>query len=416
MIHRRNLELSAWALYDWASSGYAAIIQTFVFAPYFIQHIATDKTLGSTQWGFTIAFAGFIVSIGGPIFGAIADQSGRRKNWIATFTLLCVVSTALLWFVQPTHSYLTLSLVLLALGTIGSEFAFIFYNAMLPDLAEPNTIGRWSGWGWSVGYAGGLMSLLVAYYFFINPVTSWISVDQTTLIHVRATFPFTALWYLLFSLPFFFMISEIKPSKIPLRKAVYDGLVQLKTTFLNVHRYTNIIWFLVARMFFINGLTTLFAFAGVFAASIFDMSASKMIIFGIALHVTSGLGAALFGWVDDWIGSKRLIIISLTGLIIPTSVILLVKQEFLFWILSLIFGIFVGPVQAASRSMMVRLIPQGLQNEMFGFFAFSGKATAFSGPLLVALLTYHFDSLRVGMSVIIVLFLIGGLIMTRVKE
>ncbi|MGH7252663.1 MAG: MFS transporter, partial [Nitrospiraceae bacterium] len=150
--------LVSWAFYDWGSSAFATVIQTFVFAVYFTRHVAENETVGSVQWGNTLSAAAIVVAIGGPILGAMADQGGRRKPWIAGFTALCVGATALLWFVRPALEYVWLALLLVWLGTIGEEFAAIFYNAMLPNLTGPDRLGRWSGWGWSLGYAGGLAS------------------------------------------------------------------------------------------------------------------------------------------------------------------------------------------------------------------------------------------------------------------
>lgn len=406
--------LISWALYDWANSAFFAVIQTFVFATYFMQSVAADEAAGSAQWGNTISIAGLVIAIAGPALGAIADQKGRRKPWIAGFTLLCIVSTALLWFVAPSNDYLWLALVLIFLGTVGSECAIIFYNAMLPGLVTQNRMGRWSGWAWGLGYAGGLSCLLVALFVFVDGEQPPFGLNMEGAEHVRATFVLVAVWYLVFSLPLFLKTPDTPSKGIKIRSAVWKGWEQLKSSIVHVRKYKNIFRFLVARMIFIDALATVFAFGGIYAAGTFDMSERDVLLFGIGLNLTSGVGAALFAWIDDWIGSKKTILISLAGLIITTTTILLVETNLLFWITGLVLGVFVGPVQAASRTYMGRIAPDELRNQMFGLFALSGKVTAFLGPLLVGWLTYWVGSQRIGMSVIVVLFIIGFAIMLTV--
>lgn len=406
--------LLSWAFYDWANNGFTTVIQTFVFAAYFTRQVAENETVGSAQWGNTIGIAGLMVAICGPILGAIADQSGRRKPWIAGFTLLCVAATALLWLVKPSSDYVVLALLLVWLGTLGSEFAMIFYNAMLGALAKWEQLGRWSGWGWSMGYVGGLLCLVIALFAFVRADDPWLGLDRQAAEHVRATFVFAAGWYLLFALPLLLITPDTQGTGKRLKQAVGDGLRQLRESIREVRRYAHIVRFLVARIFYTDGLATLFAFGGVYAAGTFDMTEAEVLMFGIAINVTAGLGAALFAWVDDWIGGKRTILLSLLNLIIWGTLILLVDSQLAFWILGLLLGVFVGPVQAASRSFLTRTAPERLRNQMFGLYALSGKATAFMGPLLVGWVTYWAASQRVGMSVIVVYFVIGLILMMTV--
>lgn len=399
--------LFSWALYDWANSAFFAVIQTFVFATYFINSVASGEAVGSNQWGNIISLAGLLIAVGGPLLGAVADQTGRRKPWILGFSLLCIGATAMLWFVAPDSSYLWLALGMIFLGTVGSECAIIFYNAMLTDLAPSRVLGRWSGWAWGLGYAGGLACLLVALLVFIDVEQAPLGLDMAQSEHVRATFLLVALWYAVFSLPLFLMTPDTPRTEVPMRKAVRGGWKQLKESIAQVRSYRHIVRFLIARMLFIDGLATVFAFGGIYAAGTFEMNETQVLTFGIGLNLTAGVGAALFAWIDDRMGSKRTIVISLVGLILTTGSILLVTSELLFWIIGLALGIFVGPVQAAGRSWMARAAPHGLRNQMFGLFALSGKVTAFMGPFLVGWLTWLAGSQRVGMSVIVVLFCLG---------
>ena len=398
--------LWSWALYDWANSGFAALVQTFVFAAYFTKAVAENETLGTAQWGTMMGVAGLVIGLGGPVLGAVADQSGRRKPWLGTFTLLCVAATGLLWFVRPDVSCVWPGLLIAGIGTVGSEYAMIFYNAMLPELADSRSIGRWSGWGWGLGYAGGLILLVIALYGFVQP-PGWFGVPREQAMHVRAVMPLTAAWYLVFCLPLFLFSPDSKATGTPLYQAVGKAFSQLRDSLRRVRDYRGIAVFLLARMLYNDGLTTMFAFGGIYAAAAFGMSPSEVIMFGIGLNVTAGLGAAAFAWMDDRVGPRKTILASLTGLVVPGVAILLVTDKTLFWIFGLAIGIFVGPVQASSRSYLARVAPEEMRTEMFGLFALSGKLTSFLGPFLVGWLTLASGSQRVGMSAVIGLFVLG---------
>jgi MFS transporter, UMF1 family len=405
------LGLVSWALYDWANSAFATVIQTFVFATYFTQQVAANATAGTVLWSNTVMAAGIVIALGGPIVGAVADQGGRSKPWIATFTALCVGATALLWFVEPSPAFVWPAVLLVGLGTIGAEFATIFYNALLPRLAAPERVGRWSGWAWSLGYAGGLVCLIVALLAFVREDNPWFALDRHSAQPVRAVFLLAAGWYLLFALPFFCFTPDPHRAGKPLARAVRDGLQQLWASLRDLRQYGHLVRFLIAHMLYIDGLATIFAFGGIYAAGVFTMNAQEVLLFGIALNATAGLGAAGFAWVDDWLGAKPTILIALGGLIVFTTLILVVESRQWFWVCGLLLGIFVGPVQAASRSYLARLAPAPLQNQLFGLFALSGKATAFLGPLCVGWVIAWTGSQRLGLSPILGFFLVGFVLM-----
>ncbi|NDV19664.1 MFS transporter [Pseudodesulfovibrio sp. JC047] len=398
--------IRAWALYDWANSGFAALVQTFVFAAYFTKAVAENETIGTAQWGTMMGVSGLLIGLGGPILGAIADRSGSRKPWLGLFTGLCIVATALLWLVQPDTSCVWLALLLAGIGTLGSEYALIFYNAMLPDLASPQTIGRWSGWGWALGYAGGLVLLVIALYGFVQP-PGWFGISREAALHIRMVMPLTALWYLIFCLPLFWYTPDTPTAAIPFKQAVAEACIQLRQSLRSMRDSKGIAIFLLARMLYNDGLTTMFAFGGIYAAATFGLAPSQVIIFGIGLNITAGLGAASFAWLDDWLGPRKTILYALIGLIVPGTAILLVTDVTLFWIFGLSLGFFVGPVQASSRSYLSHAAPPEHRTEMFGLLALSGKLTSFVGPFLVGWLTLVSGNQRVGMASIIVLFVLG---------
>lgn len=407
----RPTGLIAWTLYDFANSSYAAVIQTFVFAAYFTGSVASSPARGQQQWGYAVAAAGLLVALGGPVLGAIADHTGRRKPWIAGFTLLCVASSALLWFVHPTPDHAWRAVWLVGIGIVGTEFAELFYNAMLPVLAPVEKIGRWSGWAWGLGYLGGLLCLLVALFGLIMPGAWWpLPAEGAT--PVRATCLLVAAWSLVFALPLLFLTPDEPPTGVPWRKAVGMGLRQLADSVRHARRHASLLRFLLARMLYADGLATLFAFGGIFAADTYGMDTEHVLLFGIALQISAGIGAAVFAWLDDRVGGRRTITISLLLLIPLTLGALLVRSESWFWILGTGLGVFVGPVQAASRSYLARMAPEDVRNEMFGLFALSGRATSFVGPLLVGWITVATDSARTGLLVVPAM-LLGGLLLLK---
>lgn len=406
----------AWCVYDWANSGFPTVIVTFVFSAYFAQAVAENSTLGTAQWGWALSISGITIALLSPVFGAIADRTGRRKPWLAVFTLLCAVATVLLWQTRPDPSWVMWALVCVVIANTAFEVATVFYNAMLPDIAPPERLGRISGWGWGMGYFGGLTCLVVALLAFVQTDTPMFGLDKETQEHVRAVGPLVGLWVLLFAMPLFLFTPDGKSSGIGAATAIREGIATLIGTLRRVRDYKNIARFLVARLLYVDGMNTMFAFGGIYAAGTFGMKIEEIILFGIALNVTAGLGAIAFAWIDDRIGSKRTVVIALCGLMALGIPLLLVEGKFWFWVVALPLGIFMGPAQAASRTLMARLAPEELRTEMFGLFAFSGKATAFLGPAILAWVTLQFESQRAGMATIIVFLAIGLAILIGVKE
>jgi UMF1 family MFS transporter len=405
----------AWSLFDFANSAFTTIIITFVFAAYFAQGVAGDANTGAGQWSLAMGLAGLIIAVISPVIGAIADQTGRRKPWLAGVSVICVIATGLLWFVRPEAGDVPFALVCVVIATVGFEVGLLFYNAMLPNVAPANMLGRVSGWGWALGYLGGLISLIVALFVLVQAETPPFGLDKDSAEHVRATAPLVAIWFTVFALPLFFMVKE-DGGGVPLRTAIRGGITQLIATFRNARKHGNTLRFLVAAMIYSDGVHTVFALGGVYAAAVFGMELADVIVLGIALNVTAGLGAFAFAWVDDKIGSKRTITISLVALIIGTVGVLAAPTAMTFWIAALVMSTFFGPVQAASRTMMARLSPPEMRGEMFGLFSLSGKVTAFAGPALVGGIALATDNYRIGMAVVPVFLIVGLVILRGVRE
>ena len=410
--------IAAWCLYDWANSAFPTVIVTFVFAPYFTQAVAATEIQGSAQWAWTVSISALVVALLGPTGGAVADAAGRRKPWIFALTVICVACAYLLWFVRPTTDDVMLALVIFAVANVAFELATVFYNSMLPEITPARLIGRVSGWAWGLGYAGGLVCLAIILFGFVQTDSPLFGLDRSeeALEQYRAVGPMAAVWYAVFAVPLFLFTPDRRATGISPVQAVHDGLATLVQSLRNIRRHANVARYLLARMIYTDGLNTLFAFGGIFAANVFGMELDEVLIFGLVMNVTSGLGAAAFAWIDDWIGAKRTILIALVGLIAVGAALVLIHEKLLFWMLAPVLGIFFGPAQAASRSLMARLAPAEMRAEMFGLYAFSGKSSAFVGPMLYGVFTNAFGSDRAGMATVLVFFLVGFVLLLSVRE
>ena len=404
----------AWCLYDWANSGFPTVIVTFVFAAYFSRAVAENTIQGTAAWGQALAVSGVLIAVISPILGSIADRSGRRKPWLGVFAAITIVATAFLWDTHPDPADMLWALAFFVIANTAFEIGNVFYNAMLPGLVPKQRIGRLSGWSWGLGYLGGLCCLALLLVLFVQAETPLFGLDKEQAEHIRIVGPMVALWFAVFAIPIFLWVPDEAGRRVAAGTAIREGLSQLVGTLRGIGRHANIARFLLARLFYVDGMNTMFAFGGIYAAGTFGMSFEEIIQFGIALNVTAGLGAAGFAWLDDRIGSKRTIQIGILGLIAFGVPLLVVESKTAFWLLALPLGIFMGPTQAASRSLMAHLAPPDLRTEMFGLYALSGKVTSFAGPAVLAWATLTFESQRAGMATIIAFFVIGLALMALV--
>jgi MFS transporter, UMF1 family len=378
--------------------------------------VADNPVDGAVQWSYSVTAAALAVVLGAPALGAIADGLGRRKPWLLVFTALTVAGTLSLWLVKPSPSYILMGQVLYAATATSFGFAMVFYDAMLRSITPPGYIGRVSGWGWALGYGGGLASLVLALVLLVNADPPPFGLARESYEHVRATSVLAALWFALFAIPLFLFTPDRPPTGTSVRNAVQTGLLSLTTTMRQLLANRAIARFLLASMFYTNGLNTLFAFGGIYAAGTFQMSFTEVLTFGIALNVTAGLGAAGFAWVDDLIGSKRTVLIALAALSVLGLALVLVETRSVFFALGCLLGIFVGPAQAAGRALMARLAPKELETEAFGLYELAGTVTVFAGPLVWGVATDLFHSQRVGMSTILFFLVAGMIILLPLRE
>ncbi len=404
-----------WVLFDFANSAYTTLVVTFIYGTYFVSAIAPDKVAGTALWSRGITMTALCVAFLSPILGALADQGGLRKRFLFLSTVVTVAGTAALFWVAPGQIFW--ALFFFVISNIAFEFSNVFYNAYLPDISTQNNIGRISGVGWGVGYIGGLAAMVVALVGFVSPEIPWFGLSTTDGVNIRATCLLVAAWFALFSIPLFLWVPETVPLvRADKTRIAKSGLADLMDTLKEIKKYRQIVRLLVARMIYNDGLVTIFAFGGIYAAGTFGFSFQEIMIFGIVLNVSAGIGALIMGIFDDRLGGKTTIQISNCVLALAALMAVLAPDKTWFWAAGILVGFFAGPNQSASRSLLGRFVPEEKENQFYGFFAFSGKLTAFMGPLLLGFFTQVFASQRAGVSVVVLFFVIGGLLLTRVDE
>jgi UMF1 family MFS transporter len=441
------LALTGWVLFDWATQPFYTLVVTFLFGPYFVNGFIGDPALGATLWAYATGGAELVAALLAPVLGSIADAGFLRKPWIAGFSVLLVVGLCGLWLAVPGQTGMApLVLLSFALATIGAELATVFNNAMMPSLVSHKRLGTLSGIGWAAGYVGGLVSLVIVAGLIVadpgtgktllglNPI---IPVDVATRADERLVGPFSALWYLIFVLPLFLFTPDRPGTRAaaPVRTGINQLFAGAKDLYLN-HR--QIALFLLARMLYADGLGAVFAFGGIYAASVFGWGASELGLFGIILTTAGTIGAASGGVLDDRLGSKRVIGWTLCLFILASIGVLSVDKSHVLFVhafepkapgsapfssvgeqvylaFAILIGLASGPIQAASRTLLARLSPPEKTTEFFGFFSFSGKITAFAAPLAIGAVTAATGSERLGISTSVVFLIAGLLLLQRLR-
>ena len=400
------------ALYDFANSAFTTIIITFIFSTYFAKQIAPNPVLGQSYWGWAIGTTGILVAIIGPILGSYADKKNFTEFFIKLFTIICISLTTLLWFSKPSEKYLLFTLIIVALANFFYELSLIFYNSILKRISKTSDLGKSSGFSFALGYIGGILILIICIKIFIDNDVLPFGLSKENSENIRATSIVVAVWYLIFSIPFLFSLKKKINNKIELSS---DNIKKIKDLIWN-NGLNNLGKFLIARMLYADGLNAIIVMGGIFAGGVFNLEIKDLLILSILMNVTAFIGAIVGGYANDKFSSKSVIIFSLLGLIISSSIILFVKSQLFFLIFAAINGFFIGPIQSASRVFITKSIDENNQASGFGLFALSGKLTSFIGPLLVSTITYISSSQRIGFSSAIILLLIGLLILLKVKK
>lgn len=428
--------VAGWCLYDWAMSAFNTVIGTFVFSVYFTKGVAASPDQGSADWAFMLGLSGLAIALLSPVLGAIADRGGPIKPWLSSFTIIAVAGSILLWTIRPDPAYVLPALLLVGIATTAFELANVFYNALLPVVAPSSHLGRVSGWGWGVGYIGGLGCLILCLTLLLRADPPLFGlIDKVDAQPVRATSVLVGIWYGLFALPLFLLVPDrARGAGVTAATAVREGLATLVATLRKMPAHGNTLRYLIASAFWRDGINTVTAFGGIYAGIVFGMVEAQLILFAILLNVSAGLGAIGFAWADDRIGAKPTLIISLIGLIITGGSMVLIGTPWWAWapapslpldftpdqqwlvLLGMGLGIFFGPAQAAARSMMARLSPPGLETEFFGLYALSGRAVGIIGPLAYGAAVTALGSQRAGMATVILLFIAGLILLAFVRE
>tara|TARA_B110000211_G_scaffold125105_1_gene144161 strand:- start:461 stop:1699 length:1239 start_codon:yes stop_codon:yes gene_type:complete len=402
---KNKKEVISWSLYDFANQPFTTIIVTFVYGAFFTEYIANDKQTGTLLWSSAIAITAVVVSVLSPILGALADKGGYRKLFLMFFTWVCAIFSILLYFPVAGDVYFALSLFVVA--NVAFEMGSLFCNSYLPDLSKKDNIGKISGFGWGLGFVGGLSALFLSLHLF--PTLDSEGIRRINIL--------VGVWFLIFSIPTFLFVKDRKSEKLQ-KRHIINSFKSLKNTFNEVVKYKTILKFLVARLFFNDGLVTIFSLGGIYAMGTLNFSFDEVLILGIVLNVAAGIGSFVFGYLEDEIGVKNVINISLLVLIFSTLLAYFAPEtsnpKQMFWVAGVFIGLMVGPNQSCSRSLMAQLIPSKKQNEFFGFFALTGKATSFLGPLLFGIIA-KFYSQQLALWVVILFFIIGLFLFNRIN-
>ena len=422
----------SWALWDWATQPFASVITTFVFTVYLTSSLFIPddvRALGeddpayelalsvlSRDLGYAIAAAGVLVALFAPIFGQRSDRKGRRKLWLGINTALIVIAQVLMFFVEATPTFFWLGVTLVAAGNVFADIANVNYNAMLVQVANPQTVGRVSGLGWGFGYLGGIVALLVSYFGFIEG--DWFGLGAENGMDIRSVAVFCAVWTVMFTIPILVFVPEVPRQTEAPRENFFTSYAILFRDVKGLYRETpTTFWFLLASAVFRDGLAGVFTFGGVLAAVTFGFSPSEVLIFGIAANLGAGLSTMLAGRLDDWFGPKRIIMFSLGGLIVAGMALFFLRDAgtIPFWIGGMFLSLFTGPVQASSRSFLARVTPAGQEGQIFGLYATTGRAVSFITPTLWALAIGIGGAQYWGILGIMVVLAVGMALMAFVK-
>jgi UMF1 family MFS transporter len=427
-----------WYFFDFASQPYNTLLLTFIFAPY-MARVMRDGTAAQSIWGYGIAAAGLLIAIGSPLLGTIADRSGGRMWFIGLFSCMYVVGSWGLWIADPGGFNVWLVMFSFGIGLIGMEFATTFTNSILPDLGTHDEIGRISGSGWAFGYVGGVISLILMLTLFVEQATGLtligiapiFGLDAAASEGTRSVGPFTAIWYVVFMIPFFLWVREPKVAdRIPAMQAVRQAWPDLKSSLRGLPAQRSFSAFLLSSMFYRDALNGMYFFGGIYAAGVLGWSVTNVGIFGILAAVTGAIFAWLGGHADSRFGPKPVIVVCTMVLTLVSICLAFVSRDSVFgfpvrlesrlpdigfYVLGALIGAAGGSLQAASRTMMVRQADPDRMTESFGLFALTGKATSFMAPLLIGITTQISGSQRIGVTPLIGLFLIGLVLLIWVK-
>lgn len=416
-VPRRRL--LAWASYDWGSAAFNAVITTFVFSTYLSTAVASpdSRPSGATWIALSNVVTAVVIALFAAVVGQRADRLGQRRRTVLVCSVITWIAMLAMFFVRPEHQYLLLGLALLGIGNIAMEIGGSCYNAMLQQVSTPDTVGRVSGFGWAMGYLGGIVLLALCFVGFIAPDVGWFGVTSEDGLNIRAVTVFAAIWFVIFGLPLFRMVPESLPNP-EIRATTIAGSYRKLFADLRVLWRTdrNAVKFLIASALYRDGLAAVFQFGAILAASVYGLSASNVLIFGIAANVVAAAGALLGGVVEDRVGSRAVVLTSIVAMVLAGGALMFQSGQTSFWIFGLLLCLWVGPAQSSSRTLLTRLAPAGHEGQMFGMYTTTGRAVSFLAPGLFALAVLIGGADRWGIIGIIAVLAAGGCAMLAVRD
>ncbi len=404
-------ERFSWCLFDFANSAFNTIIVTFMYSAFFAQVLVGDEGQGDLLWSSSLTFVGIVVAIAAPLLGVYADRGNTRRMFLIGFSLITILCTALLAIPavpegaeNASEQTIWAALILVTLANVAFELAFVFYNSYLPGLVDSERLGALSGKGWAFGYLGGLICLGLC----LGLLEFGFSVQVCTLM--------VAAWFLIFALPMFLLVPVRGVSEARAAPGLREGLRQVGRILRSLREFPDLTRLFVARLLYNDALIAVIGLAGIYMVQTLEMEQTEVLLLGIWLNVAAGLGAFGFGFIDDRMGSKQAIAMSLVLLIVGLVIAIALPSVAWFWVASTLVGIGMGPNQSASRSLLARFIAPSRASEYFGLFALSGKATVWLGPLLFSLVITAGGSQRIAFLPLVVLFFLGLILLLGIDE
>lgn len=414
----RRAAVVSWCLFDFANSSYTTLIMTVAYSVYFRDAVVGGAgNRGDSLWGLANFLAMGVVAVTSPVLGAFSDFSGRKKFFLIFTTLQTVVATALLAFVGPGDAVAGIAFYVVA--TIGFLGGYVFYNSFLPEVSTPKTIGRVSGWAWAIGYVGGLLSLVLCYPLIARPLkTAAGALDPVAVSHRQISFVLVAVFFLVFALPSFLWLKESPPQGRLAGALDYVtvGFRRTAQTLRHLGRYREIGKFILASLFFTDGITTVISFSAIYATTTFHFGSGDLVVLFLVLNVVAFPGSLVAGYLADRFGPKRTLVGSLWLWVATIIVGYAAHSHATFFAMASLAALGMGSTQAVGRSFMAQITPPSREQEFFGFYALSGKFGSMFGPLVFGEVSARTGEQRLAVLSVLPFFLIGLAFMTAVNE
>jgi UMF1 family MFS transporter len=404
-----RLQIFIWTLFDFANTSFSVIVVAVGYSLYFKDIVAGGHGRGDFLWGVAVSISMLITALIAPVLGAAADFSSRRKRFLFGFTIVSIICTALLYFVDA--GMIATGMILFILANIGFEGGIVFYDAFLPTLTTERSYGRVSGYGFAMGYVGSLTTLLIAMPLYADGFV------PSNLPNVKLSFLVAAVIFLLFASPLFLFFRDHKKTFEKKASYVRAGFTRVRETIRHMKNYKQVARFMVAFFIYNDGILTVISFASIFAQQTLNFSLQEIIVLFAVVQGSGVVGSLIFGVVTDKIGPKKTIDINLVLWLIVVTAAYFVRTKEMFFVIAIIAGSSLGASQSASRSLMALLTPREREAEFFGFYdGLCGKASAVIGTFLFGLISYLTNNQRLSILSVGAFFVVGLVLLQRVDD